>query len=106
MDGITFDKPVPFQLPEYDYSPVRAVARATDLTNFYNNILSDGFERSDDDFMYGIPPNVIKRLHEAAKSFDWKPWAEKIKGMGEHYKVNPSKKLQEVVIDRLNESSL
>lgn len=88
MDGITFDKPVPFTLPDYDYSPVRAVARATDLANFYNNVLSDGFERSDDDFTYGIPPNIVNRLHEAAKSFDWKPWAEKIKGMGEHYKVS------------------
>lgn len=50
MDGISYGKPVPFTIPDYDYASVRAIAKATDLSGYYNNLLDDAFERDEDDF--------------------------------------------------------
>lgn len=88
MQGITFGKPEPFDIPDWDYAPVKAIINATDLSNFYENLLDDAFDRDVEDFTYGLSPKIIQRLHEAAKTFEWQPWAEKIKKMGDHYKVS------------------
>ena len=90
MQGITFGTPAPFTVPEWDYEPVRAIIRATDLSQFYNNLLDDAFERDEEDFTYGLSARVIRRLHEAAKTFELKPWAEKIRKMGDHHKLKVS----------------
>lgn len=50
MDGISYGKPEPFTIPDYDYEPVKAIAKATDLSAFYNNVLGDAFERDEEDF--------------------------------------------------------
>lgn len=50
MDGISYGKPVPFTIPDYDYEPVRAIVKGTDLTKYYENLLDDAFERDVEDF--------------------------------------------------------
>lgn len=52
MEGITYDQAVPFNIPEYNFSSVQAVAKATSttLTTYYDNLLADAFERDEDDF--------------------------------------------------------
>lgn len=101
MEGISYSKPEPFRVPEYDYEPVRAIVKATDLSSYYDNLLDDAAQRERDDFTYGIPPVSTKQLHEAAKTFDWKPWAERIRAMGDHYKVCD---VSHELITRLKES--
>ncbi|KAL7006435.1 hypothetical protein EMMF5_004088 [Cystobasidiomycetes sp. EMM_F5] len=88
MQGITYGKPEPFVIPDYDYGPVQAAVKAVDLSKYYDNLLEDAWTRDDDDFTYGIPPSVTKRLIErAANGFEWPVWRKKIQDMGEHYKL-------------------
>ena len=89
MDGISYGKPVPFTVPAYDYEPVKAIAKATDLSGYYNNLLDDAFERDEEDFTYGISTKLTKRLVErAANGFEWTDWRDKLQDMGDHYKVS------------------
>lgn len=91
MDGIKYGKPEPFYVPHYDFEPVRAIARMTEMDKYYANLLEDAFERDDEDFTFGLPPNITKRLFErCADGFDWPSWAAKIEGMGRHYKLRVS----------------
>ena len=88
MQGITFGKPEPFAVPDYDFDAVRKIAQATDLTAFYGNVLDDAFDRDPDDFTYGMPASITKQLVERVQNgFEWSEWAEKIKAMGTHFKV-------------------
>ena len=50
MDGVSYGKAEPFSIPDYDYEPVRAIVKATDLTGYYDNLLDDAFERDEEDF--------------------------------------------------------
>lgn len=93
MQGITFGKPEPFAVPDYDFDAVRKIAQATDLSSFYGNVLSNAFDRDQDDFTYGLPASITKQLVERVQSgFEWSEWAEKIKQMGRHYKVGTSRR--------------
>jgi hypothetical protein len=91
MQGITFGQPEPFQVPEYDFAPVQAIARATDMSKYYDNLLEDAFDRDEEDFTYGVSPQITKRLFErCADGFDWPSWRSKILNMGKHYKLTVS----------------
>jgi hypothetical protein len=50
MDGISYGKPEPFTIPDYDFGPVKAIAKATDLSAYYDNLLDDAFDRDVEDF--------------------------------------------------------
>lgn len=50
MQGITYGKPEPFVIPDYDYGPVQAAVKAVDLSKYYDNLLEDAWTRDDDDF--------------------------------------------------------
>lgn len=91
MQGISYGRPEPFSIPDYDYGRVQAIARATNLGKYYDNILSDAFERSEEDYTYGIPAPVTKRLLErAANGFEWPAWSKKLNDMGDHYRLKIS----------------
>lgn len=94
MENVTFGKPEPFSIPLYDFKAVQTIARATNLESYYANLLDDAFERNEDDFTYGLSPNVTKKLVERLQNgYDWTVWEEKIKAMGDHHKVRLLRKL-------------
>lgn len=88
MEGVTYGTPERFTIPEYDFAAVQTIARATNLESYYANLLDDAFDRSEEDFTYGMPPSLTKKLIERVRDgFEWKEWREKLQNMGEHYKV-------------------
>lgn len=95
MDGISYGKPAPFAIPDYDYAPVKAAAKATNLQGYYDNLLDDAFERDEEDFTYGLSPKITKRLvARAAEGFEWSEWRDKLHDMGDHYKVRIDYRLE------------
>lgn len=96
MDGISYGKPAPFTIPDYDYAPVKAAAKATDLQGYYDNLLDDAFDRDEEDFTYGVSPKITQRLvARAAEGFEWSEWRDKLHDMGDHYKVRTYYPLKE-----------
>ena len=88
MAAIEVSKPNPFQIPQYDFEAVKKIAASTNLNAFYEHLLQDTLETSENDFTYGLPPRTAQRLHDRLiNGFAWQEWVTKMESMGTHYTV-------------------
>jgi epoxide hydrolase len=98
---LQFSPPVPFKvsIPQKAVDDFQSRLSSADVTSFQTNLVHpdppakvgvDGRILGPLDFSYGMPPSVLPALVQAAKSFSWKAWEERINGMGEHRKITVS----------------
>jgi len=89
MASISISTSNGFELPTYDIQSVKRIASSTSLDVFYDHLLEGTFATPADDFTYGLPPQIAKKLHERLiDGFQWEEWVEKMKAMGSHYTVS------------------
>jgi hypothetical protein len=98
---LQFSAPASFEIsiPQDAIDDFQSKLSSVDLKSFQTNLLHpeqpakvgvDGRVQGPLDFTYGIPPSVLPVLAQAAKSFSWPVWQERMNAMGEHGKVTVS----------------
>jgi epoxide hydrolase len=82
--GFIGPRPFTVDIPQAAFDETVEAAKSYQVQPYLNNLLTKPID--EEDFTYGIPPNLFIRLLNRLKDgFSWSEWQNKINTMGSHH---------------------